>query len=156
MFPVPRPDRRTAVAFLLASVAFGAAPAQAAAPLLTVHKTPWCGCCGTWVERMKAAGFTNVKVQQHEDLTPIRRKLGIGDGFASCHTAVVGGYAVEGHVPPADVKRLLQERPVAAGLAVPGMPAGSPGMETPDGRRQPFSTLLVLRDGKTRVFARHG
>lgn len=150
------PDRRLAVALLFCGGALAAFPAFAAAPTLTVHKTPWCGCCGAWVERMRAAGFTRVKVQEHEDLAPVRRRLGIGEALASCHTGEIGGYALEGHVPPADVRRLLNERPSAAGLAVPGMPAGSPGMETPDGRRQPFSTLLVMRDGKSRVYARHG
>ncbi|HYE43393.1 MAG TPA: DUF411 domain-containing protein [Caulobacteraceae bacterium] len=148
-------SRRAALALLLGGVSTAAWAAPAASGL-TVFKTPWCGCCGVWLDRMKTAGFTKVTVVQLEDLGPTRRKLGIPDAYASCHTAVIGGYALEGHVPPQDVSRLLKERPAAAGLAVPGMPAGSPGMETPDGRRQPFSTMLVLKDGKAQVFARHG
>lgn len=148
-------SRRAALALLLGGAA-SAAWAAPAAPALTIYKTPTCGCCGVWLDRMRAAGFTNTKVHQLEDLGPTRRRFGIPDEHASCHTAVIGGYALEGHVPPADVRRLLKERPVAAGLAVPGMPLGSPGMETADGRRQPFSTLLVLKDGKAKIFARHG
>ncbi len=122
---------------------------------LAVYKSPTCGCCEGWVAHMRRAGFT-VAVNVVEDPGTVRRARGLPDGLASCHTAVIGGYAIEGHVPAADVVRLLAERPEAAGLALPGMPLGSPGMETPDGRKQPFDTLLVLRSGQTRVFGRHG
>lgn len=147
-------SRRGALGLLLAGAA---APALAAAPAppLKVFKTPWCGCCSAWVDRMKAAGFSRVTITEIEDLGPTRRKLGIPDRYASCHTGLVEGYALEGHVPPADVFKLLSQRPAAAGLAVPGMPLGSPGMEA-DGRTQAYQTLLVLKDGTARVFARHG
>lgn len=127
-----------------------AAPVRA----LTVYKTPTCGCCGGWVAHMRRNGFAATVIEQ-ADLTPVRRRLGVPDAVASCHTAVIDGYALEGHVPATDVLRLLAERPQAAGLAVPGMPLGSPGMEVPDGTRDAFDTLLILRDGRTRVFARH-
>ena len=143
---------------LLAGVA-AALPAVACAapprpPELTVYKTPWCGCCGGWVTHMRRAGFVT-KVVELEDLAPVRAKHGVPFELSSCHTGVSGGYALEGHIPPADVLRLLKERPKALGLAVPGMPMGSPGMENPAGQREPFETLLLLAGGRTRVFARH-
>lgn len=139
-----------ATAGALTATAARAAPARA----LTVYKTPTCGCCGGWVAHMRRNGFAATVIEQ-ADLTPVRRRLGVPDAVASCHTAVIDGYALEGHVPATDVLRLLAERPQAAGLAVPGMPLGSPGMEVPDGTRDAFDTLLILRDGRTRVFARH-
>lgn len=152
-------SRRAALGLLLsaaAAPALAAAPgAGARGPLLKVYKTPTCGCCGAWVERMRSAGFTRVEIVQLEDLSPVRARLGVSDDYASCHTAVIGGYALEGHVPPADVARLLKQKPAAVGLAVPGMPIGSPGMEQ-GGRKQPFDTLLVLKGGGAKVFARHG
>ena len=144
---------------LLLTGAAAALPAVACAapprPELTVYKTPWCGCCGGWVTHMRRAGFVT-KVVELEDLAPIRAKYAIPFELSSCHTGVSAGYALEGHVPPADVLRLLKERPKARGLAVPGMPMGSPGMENPEGRREAFETLLLLPGGGTRVFARHG
>ncbi|MEQ7154129.1 DUF411 domain-containing protein [Brevundimonas aurifodinae] len=125
------------------------------APELVVYKTPTCGCCTAWVDRMRAAGFS-ARIIEQPDLAPIRKAQGVMDTLAACHTALINGYALEGHVPAEDVRRLLVDRPVAIGLAVPAMPLGSPGMEMPDGRRQPFETLLMLRGGATRVFARHG
>jgi hypothetical protein len=105
---------------------------------------------------MARAGF-RPKVVETEDLEPIRSRYAISARLSSCHTAVVGDYVLEGHVPPADVLKLLHERPKALGLAVPGMPTGSPGMEQRSGKREPFETLLLLdRAGRTRVFARHG
>ena len=121
---------------------------------LAVYKSPTCGCCDGWVRHMRQAGFT-VAVHVVDDPGTVRRARGLPDTLASCHTGVIGGYAIEGHVPAADVVRLLAERPAAVGLAVPGMPMGSPGMEAPDGRKAPFDTLLVLRSGQTRVFGRH-
>jgi hypothetical protein len=94
-----------------------------------------------------------VDVVEREDLAPIRAQHGISDGLASCHTAVVGAYAIEGHVPASDIDRLVRERPAARALSAPGMPAGSPGMEA--ARREPYTTLLILNDGSTRVFGRH-
>lgn len=124
-------------------------------PVVLVHKTPTCGCCGAWVEHMRAAGF-QVQVEERADLEPVRQRLGVPGGKVSCHTAQVGGYFVEGHVPADDVKRLLAERPRARGLVVPGMPLGSPGMETPDGRVQPYTVERVETDGTTTAYAHHG
>lgn len=132
----------------------GAAASATAAHVL-VHKSSTCGCCASWGEHLRANGFT-VEVRDDEDLDAIKRHLGVPYGKGSCHTAEVGGYFVEGHVPAADVHRLLRERPAAKGLVLPGMPAGSPGMERPDGRVQPYTVEQVARDGGTSEFARHG
>lgn len=126
-----------------------------ALPRVTVHKSPTCGCCSAWVEHMRGAGF-EVDVVDTEDLETIRKAVGVPAGKASCHTAQVDGYFVEGHVPAADVVRLLRERPAAKGLTVPGMPIGSPGMEIPSGLVQPYSVLLVGEGGSTREYSRHG
>ncbi len=122
---------------------------------MVVHKSEFCGCCGVWVDHMREAGF-QVEVRNTEDINPIKQQLGVPPGKGSCHTAEVGGYFIEGHVPAEDVMRLLMEKPDARGLAVPGMPAGSPGMEMPDGRVQPYTVELVGNDGSTSVFTRHG
>lgn len=123
-------------------------------PAMVVHKSASCGCCGAWVEHMRAEGFT-VEVRDADNLEPVKARLGVPFGKGSCHTAEVGGYFVEGHVPAADIKRLLHERPDARGLALPGMPIGSPGMESPDGRRQAYTVELVNRDGATQAFSEH-
>ena len=128
---------------------------DASLPVMLVHKSATCGCCGAWVDHMRAAGF-NVDVRDVDDLDSVKRRVGIPFGKGSCHTAEVGGYFVEGHVPALDIKRLLAEKPDAKGLVVPGMPAGSPGMEMPDGRVQPYVVELVSRDGTTTDFAHHG
>ena len=146
-------SRRTLLAAAPAALA-AASCARAEARALTIYKTPWCGCCSGWVTHMRRAGFTPTVVEL-EDLAPIRQRYGISFEQSSCHTGVAGGYALEGHVPPADVVRLLRERPKARALIVPGMPMGSPGMENPAGQREPYDVLLLLPDGKTRVFARH-
>lgn len=152
---MPTLSRRLLIASGAAFVFAGAARAQTrGSRALAVYKSPTCGCCDGWVAHMRQAGFT-VAVHVVEDPGTIRRARGLPDTLASCHTGVIDGYAIEGHVPAADVVRLLAERPEAAGLAAPGMPLGSPGMEAPGGRKQPFDTLLVLRSGQTRVFARH-
>lgn len=119
--------------------------------VVTVYKSPTCGCCGDWVKHMRENGF---RVETHDlgDVSPIRRRYGVPSALASCHTAMVGGYAIEGHVPAADIKRLLRERPKAIGLAVPGMVIGSPGME--QGKPEPYETLVFDATGY-RVFARH-
>ena len=134
-----------------------AACAQGAEPLaIQVYKTPFCGCCTKWVEALRAAGL-KPSINELEDLTPVRATYGVIDTLSSCHTARIGGYTIEGHVPPSDILRLLQERPKALGLAVPGMPIGSPGMEMPGAVAEPYATLLLLdAKGATRVFARHG
>lgn len=138
---------------LLAPLALLACAQAATAATIHVMKTPWCGCCTLWVEHLRAAGF-EVRVTETEDLTPAARRLGVPDDLRSCHTATIEGYAIEGHVPAADIRRLLAERPAAAGLAVPGMPAGSPGMEQGN-RRQPYATILFTREGRRLIFARH-
>lgn len=125
------------------------------ASLLVVHKHPSCGCCVAWIDHMREAGFA-VQVHDHEDMGPIKQRAGVPYAKGSCHTAEIDGYFVEGHVPADDVKRLLAERPDARGLTVPGMPAGSPGMELPDGTVHPYAVELVGHDGSTTVYARHG
>lgn len=124
-------------------------------PLAIVHKTASCGCCGVWADHLKAAGFP-VEIRDTDDMHPVKQRLGVPAGKASCHTAEIGGYVVEGHIPASDIKRLLKERPTARGLVLPGMPAGSPGMEMPDGYVQPYTVELVLADGSTQPFAQHG
>jgi hypothetical protein len=122
-------------------------------PQVEVWKDPNCGCCGDWVEHMKANGF-DVRVNDVGNAAT-RARLGVPTKLGSCHTAVVGGYAIEGHVPAADIHRLLKERPNALGLTVPGMPVGSPGMdgEVYGARRDPYDVLLIAKGGQsTRVF----
>lgn len=126
--------------------------AQSAAPTIVVYKTPTCGCCTKWVEHLQANGFT-VMAQNRDDLSPIRAQHGVPQKVLSCHTALVGSYVVEGHVPAADVHKLLKEKPAVKGIAVPGMPLGSPGMESPTPQR--YDTLAFTADGRTSVFARH-
>ena len=141
--------------FLLAAalaLASAAATAAAALPTLVVHKSAYCGCCKLWVDHMKKAGF-KVEVVETEQLDAIKDRVGVPGDQRSCHTAEVGGYFVEGHVPAEDVKRLLKEKPKAKGIAVGGMPMGSPGMEMPDGSKQPYKVMLVGADGQTKVFA---
>jgi hypothetical protein len=127
-------------------------PVQAAGPKINVYKTTTCGCCGKWVEHLKANGFTPV-VTDVPSTAEYRRKYGVPEQLLSCHTATVGGYSVEGHVPAADIQRLLKEKPKAQGLAVPGMPLGSPGMEA--ARKDPYSVLLFTSDGRTTVFQKY-
>ena len=137
----------------LAPLALIACAEAAAATVVEVVKSPYCGCCTQWVEHLRAAGF-EVRVTDIEDVTPTARRLGVPDDLRSCHTASAGGYAIEGHVPAADIRRLLAERPDAAGIAVPGMPIGSPGMEQGE-RRQRYATILFGRDGSRRLFVQH-
>jgi len=117
-----------------------------------VFKSPYCGCCEKWIEHMEKSGF-KVRAHNVNDVPAARKNLGMPDRVGSCHTAKVGGYVIEGHVPATDIQRLLKEKPRAIGLAAPGMPQGSPGMET--ATPVPYDTLLVLTDGSTRVFAKH-
>ena len=144
------PRRRLLGAALLAPLA--AAATTRPKPLVDVWKSPSCGCCKDWIAHLEANGFAT---KAHDvGNTGMRGRLGITAALGSCHTALIGGYAIEGHVPAADIRRLLAERPNALGLAVPGMPVGSPGM---DGaiygeRRDHYDVLLVSRDGGTRVF----
>lgn len=139
---------------IAAPLALLASAQLAAAATLAVSKSPTCGCCGEWVQRMRAAGFT-VAVSEVADPAAVSRKLGVPEALRSCHTTRVAGYVIEGHVPAADIKRLLREKPKAIGLSVAGMPMGSPGMEH-GGHVQKFNTVLIGRDGKQSVWARHG
>jgi len=117
---------------------------------MTVYHDPNCGCCGKWTEHMRANGFTVEEVPT-QDMSSVKRELGVPRDLPSCHTAVIGDYVIEGHVPAEDVKRLLAEQPDARGLSVPGMPMGSPGMEY-DGRRMAFDVIRFDDDGATSVF----
>lgn len=148
-------DRRCFLISLSAAAAWPVAAGAATPRELVVYKTASCGCCRGWITAMARAGF-QPKVVEVEDVSPLWRARGVPDELSSCHLAEVGGYVTVGHVPPADVERLLRERPKAIGLTVPGMPWGSPGMERPDGKTEPYATLLLLPGGETRVFARHG
>ena len=135
------------------SAAIGAASVWAqTATQVDLYKSPSCECCGRWADHLQKNGF---KVEMHvvDDVSADRRKLGVPDALASCHTAKIGNYVVEGHVPAQDIQRLLQEKPKALGLAIPAMPPGVPGMDIPGS--PPYETLLVRADGGTRVYARH-
>jgi hypothetical protein len=140
---------------LFGAIAFAAmfVGSAAHAATMTVYKSPSCGCCAKWVEHVEQHGFT-VKTVPTEDMMTLKKQLGVPDAAMSCHTAKVGSYIVEGHVPASDIKRLLAQRPAARGIAVAGMPMGSPGMEH-GSHRQPYQTLLIGKDGKTKVFASH-
>lgn len=152
--PAPAPVLAEPVA-VEAAPAAAPAPDASVLPLVTVHKSPTCGCCTAWQMNIQAAGHP-VAVVEQDDLAPLKRALGVPSGMASCHTAMVGEYFIEGHVPAEDVARLLQERPDARGLAVPGMPVGSPGMESPSGFVQPYTVYLINRDGSSTPFSQHG
>ena len=138
---------------LLGSIAL-IAQRNAAAPVIEVYKTPTCGCCGKWVEHLRAEGF-EVRVSDVNDLTDIKAANRIPDSLQSCHTGKVGNYVVEGHVPAQDIRKLLAERPAVAGIAVPGMPIGSPGMEVAGVKPQAFDTVAFDDKGTRRVFASH-
>jgi hypothetical protein len=125
-----------------------------AQPTLTVFKSPTCGCCEKWAEHMEAAGF-KVRTEDVQDLSAIKARFRVPGTLHSCHTAIVEGYVIEGHVPASEVWRLLKEKPDVTGLAVPGMPIGSPGMEQ-GFRVDPYEVLTFTPDGQTRVFARYG
>ncbi len=150
--------RRQALHALTALGAASALPALAQSPQPTafeVWKDASCGCCHDWIAHMEQNGF---RLTAHDTgNTAVRARLGLAARYGSCHTALVGGYVLEGHVHADDVRRLLREKPQALGLAVPGMPVGSPGMDGAvyGGRRDRYDTLLVLRDGTSRVFRSH-
>lgn len=143
--------RTTSLAGVFSFLLFACAPAAAAT--IEVAKSASCGCCTEWVEHLRREGFT-VKVTDVEDPGVAARALGVPADLRSCHTAKIAGYAVEGHVPAGDIRKLLAEKPKAAGIAVRGMPLGSPGMDQGP-TRQAFSTMLFDRQGGRRVFARH-
>jgi hypothetical protein len=140
---------------LLAALAVILPLGAAATPVVSVAKTAGCGCCAAWVDHMRAAGFTvQARDMTQGALTRLKADLGLTPALSSCHTAQVEGYVIEGHVPAEDVRRLLAERPDAAGLTVPGMPVGSPGMEMGD-QRDAYDVLLVGRDGEATIFSSH-
>ncbi len=141
--------------FLALTLTTGAArpravTAPAKEPTITVYKDASCGCCKSWIEHLIKHGY-RVDAKDSPDMTEVKRSLGIPDALSACHTAVVNGYLIEGHVPAADIARLLKEKPKVAGLAVPGMPMGSPGMEGP--RKEHYKVLSFDKAGKTRIFA---
>ncbi|WP_106639789.1 DUF411 domain-containing protein [Allosphingosinicella vermicomposti] len=126
---------------------------QAAAATVEVIKSPYCGCCTEWVKHLQEHGF-QVKVIETENVDAAAKALGIPDDLRSCHSAKVGSYAVEGHVPASDIQRMLKTKPKAIGIAVPGMPIGSPGMEQGN-MRQPYKAILFAAQGSRKVFAQH-
>jgi len=142
--------RESILRILLGGLALGIGAAAQGAPLIEVYKSPSCGCCGEWIKHLRANGF-EVRTHEVADSSPYRARFGVPERLGSCHTATVAGYAIEGHVPAHDIKRLLAARPKAAGLAVPGMPAGSPGMEGP--KSDPYDVLLFDTTGRTQIFA---
>lgn len=128
-------------------------PARGETRQVTMYKSPTCGCCNEWAEHLRRNGFS-VEAHDVADVAPVKAENGIPPQLASCHTAFVEGYVIEGHVPASDVRRLLAERPAVAGLAVPGMPVGSPGMEGPNPQR--YEVLSFDANGRTAVFSSHG
>ena len=145
--------RKTLVTLcILLIAAVISSPSQSTGPVINVFKLSTCSCCNKWVEHLKNSGF-QVKVQQVDDTAPYERQYRVPRSMESCHTAVVNGYAIEGHVPAPEIKRLLQEKPKAIGLAVPGMPVGSPGME--GARGEAYSVMLFDESGRSSVYARY-
>jgi hypothetical protein len=125
----------------------------AAGPAVTIYKDPFCGCCSLWAKHLEANGF-QVTIHEVENMDETKKTHGVPTSLKSCHTAIVDGYTIEGHVPAEEIKRLLKERPKAKGLAVPGMPLGSPGMEAGT-TRQAYSVLLFDADGKSSVYRQY-
>lgn len=148
-------SRRMVILGLGAMAAMPVRSAVAAGPAIHVLKDPGCGCCGAWIELLQAEGFTvTTDDRAGEEMYQAKVARGIPGPMMSCHTAEIEGYVVEGHVPAADIMRLLADRPDAIGLAVPGMPFGSPGMG-PEDQREAYDVHLIRRDGSTTVFARY-
>jgi hypothetical protein len=148
--------RRALVAGLAATplaISAGSAIAAQSLPKMTVAKDPSCGCCGAWIDHVRAAGFP-VEVLETPEVNRLKVRLGVPQALASCHTAEVGGYVIEGHVPADAIKRLLAEKPQAKGLAVPGMPVGSPGMEVAGMAPDRYDVVLFGPTGQ-RTFARY-
>ena len=147
---------RRQVLGLLSMVIAADLPSQAQnGPAVQVYKDPTCGCCALWVEHLRKAGFT-ATVSDVQDMSAVKTKHGVPARARSCHTALVGGYVLEGHVPAEDVQRLLKQRPSVVGIAVPGMPIGSPGMEVAGTKPQAYDVLAFDKSGETTVFASHG
>lgn len=135
------------LAFLLPALPAGAQE-------IKVHLSPTCGCCKAWVRHLEQAGFTP-RIVESGDMAAVKRGLSVPEKVQSCHTAVVEGYFLEGHIPASDIRRLLKDKPAALGLAVPDMPVGSPGMEVPNVAADTFETLLVGAGGQTVVYGKH-
>ena len=154
--PASRARRRVLYALGAAGVVAGGVllltPAPAMAEEVVVYKDASCQCCGRWARHLRRNGFA-VVVNNVADMDAVKRKAGIPQAMESCHTATVGGYLVEGHVPASDIRRMLAERPAIKGLAVPGMPISAPGMDSPE--REPFTVLTFDAAGATSVFAAH-
>jgi len=147
--------RRLAVLIAVVATSHAAFAQTKTAPVKTqvaVYKSPTCGCCGKWVEYMNANGFAATATNM-DDVAPIKAKHGVPARLHSCHTSLVGGYVIEGHVPAEDIRRLLREKPAIVGLAAPGMPAGSPGMDVPNSPA--YDVLAFDKAGTTKVFATH-
>ncbi|MEO7134360.1 MAG: DUF411 domain-containing protein [Vicinamibacterales bacterium] len=143
-----------AIAGLGLGVAAQQKPAAAAAQKITVYKTASCGCCRLWVDHLKASGFDVQAMDvSSDDVRAVSKAAGLKDEDTSCHTAKIGNYVVEGHVPADDIKRMLKEKPAIAGIAAPGMPQGSPGMD--QGSKEPYDVVAFTKDGKTTVYAKH-
>ncbi|UQG58883.1 DUF411 domain-containing protein [Marinobacter sp. M3C] len=146
--------QRTLAILLGASLSFGSALVSAETERnIHVYKSPTCGCCTDWVKHLEENGF-EVEVSEVDNVTPVKIEAGLTPALASCHTAFINDYVIEGHVPADDIKRLLSQAPQARGLSVPGMPAGSPGMEMGD-RKDTYQVLLFNANGQTQVFAEH-
>jgi hypothetical protein len=124
-------------------------------PTAVVYKTSTCGCCSMWVDHLKANGFqVETKDVSSDEVRAVSKAAGLKDDGASCHTAKIGGYVVEGHVPASDIQKMLKEKPAIAGIAAPGMPMGSPGMEQ-GGAKEAYDVVAFTKDGKTSVYAKH-
>lgn len=152
--------RRVLISLMAATgllLAMGTSSFAAGSPeksrMITVQKDPNCGCCGNWIKHLEEAGF-HVTAHDNEDMEAVKANQGVPEALHSCHTGIVDGYVIEGHVPAADIVRLLAERPKAHGLSVPGMPLGSPGMDYGD-EKDPYDVILFSEDGKQSVFASH-
>ena len=148
-------SHRVAVALAVVALSRSAFPHTQPPPAtsqVSVYKTPTCGCCGQWVEHMRTSGFVTTATNV-PDVAAIKAKHGVPAQLQSCHTSLVGGYVIEGHVPAEDIRRLLREKPAILGLAVPGMPAGSPGMDV--AHSPPYDVIAFDAAGHTRVFATH-
>jgi hypothetical protein len=142
----------TALTLVPSSLAALAAPAEL--PLMTIYKSETCLCCEKWVDHVKAAGF-KTSVHNRDPMDPLKDQLAIPRHVRSCHTAQIGGYIVEGHVPAVDIKRMLKEKPKVMGLSVPGMPVGTPGMDQPGVPAEPYHVVAFQKAGATTVFAKY-
>jgi len=138
-------SRRSALGIVAAAVIAPTVSEADPTPVIRVHKDPSCGCCSSWVRHLEAVGF-NVTVREERNLQDVRKRLGVPADLVACHTAEAGGYVIEGHVPAPAIQRLLKERPIATGVAVPGMPMGSPGME--GGTPERYTVILFGPDGR--------